>query len=309
MNIFLRLSFILSLAVCACNSGKKLTANKIHNKPIDGAANFDKEGHRGCRGLMPENTIPAMLHALELGVTTLEMDIVFSKDGKAVISHEPFFNHAITTAPGGTFINESEERNLNIYKMTYDEVKTYDVGSKINPEFPQQQKFKVAKPLFTDLLDSVTQFMMTRKRPMPFFNIETKTTPETDNKFHPAPADFVDMLMKIITEKGVESRVIIQSFDFRTLQYLHKKYPLIKTAMLVEELDRRSFRKQLADLGFIPDIYSPAAGLVTDILIKSCHDQGIKIIPWTVNDKNKIDEFKRLGVDGIISDYPNLFNE
>ncbi|MEO7522586.1 MAG: glycerophosphodiester phosphodiesterase family protein [Ferruginibacter sp.] len=282
---------------------------KIQNVPLDGVGSFDKEGHRGCRGLMPENTIPAMLKALELGVTTLEMDVVFTKDGKAILSHEPFFNAEITTRPGGNFIEENDEKNFNIYEMTYDEVEKFDVGLKPLPVFPRQQKIKVSKPLLTELLDSVANFMMTTKRPMPYFNIETKTRVETDNIFHPAPKEFVDKLMLIITEKGIENRVIIQSFDFRTLKYLHKKYPTIKTALLIEELDHRSFRKQLTDLGFTPTIYSPAFALVTDMLIKNCHDKQIKIIPWTVNEKTKITDLKNMGVDGIISDYPNLFNE
>lgn len=309
MNTSLKTLLIFALILSACNSSKKMNAKKIHNTPLDGAGSFDKQGHRGCRGLMPENTVPAMLHAIGLGVTTLEMDIVFTKDGKAVLSHEPFFSYEITTKPDGTYITDTDERNYNIYKMDYAEVQKFDVGLKPNPGFPQQQKIKASKPLLSDLLDSVTQAMMTRRRPMPLYNIEIKTTPATDNKFHPAPGECVDKLMKIIVEKGVEDRVTIQSFDFRTLQYLHKKYPTIKTALLIEELDNRSFRKQLTDLGFTPDIYSPAVGLVTDILIKNCHDQHVKIIPWTVNDKARIKELKSMGVDGIISDYPNLFNE
>ena len=291
------------LSVCT----PKMNSKNIHNTPLDGSGSFDKQGHRGCRGLMPENTIPAMLHALDLGVNTLEMDVVFTKDGKAILSHEPFFNHQITTKPDGTYIDEKDETNFNIYKMNYAEVEKYDVGLKPNLAFPRQQLIKAVKPLLSDLIDSVNRYMMTRKKPFPFYNIETKTTRETDNKFHPGPQEFVDNLMKVISAKGIQDHVIIQSFDFRTLQYLHKKYPLIKTAVLVEELDHRSFRKQLDDLGFIPTIYSPAEGLVTDILIKNCHDQKMKIIPWTVNDKDKISELKRMGVDGIITDYPDLF--
>ena len=270
---------------------------------------FDKEGHRGCRGLMPENTIPAMIYALGLGVTTLEMDICFTKDGKAIVSHEPFFNHEITTKSNGTYIDEKDEKGFNIYNMAYAEVSKYDVGLKPHPRFPQQQKIKAIKPLLSDLIDSVEAYVMMSKRPHPMYNIETKTMPATDNIFHPAPAQFVDMLMAIIKEKGIEERVIIQSFDFRTLQYLHKKYPNIKTAMLSEADSKSSFRKQLKDLGFTPTIYSPDFVLVTEALIKDCHDLNIKLIPWTVNDKKKIEELKTLGVDGIITDYPNLFNE
>ena len=270
---------------------------------------FDKEGHRGCRGLLPENTIPAMLKAVDLGVTTLEMDIVFTKDNKAILSHEPFFNHEITTKPDGAYIDEKEEKNFNIYKMTYAEVSKYDVGLKSHPRFPQQEKMKAVKPLLSNLMDSVEAYVKMNKRPLPWYNIETKTKPETDNIYHPAPAAFVDMLMKIINEKGIAERVIIQSFDFRTLKYLHEKYPQIKTAMLIEADDKNSFRKQLKDLGFIPTIYSPDFVLVTEDLIKNCHEKNMKIIPWTVDDKSKIIELKKMGVDGIITDYPNLFNE
>ncbi len=273
-----------------------------------GGLDFDKQGHRGCRGLMPENTLPAMKAALDLGVTTLEMDIAFTKDKQAILSHEPFFNHEITTKPGGSFVTEAEERSLNIYKMSYVEVKTYDVGMKPHPRFPGQQKIKVYKPLLADLLDSVQQYMLTSKRALPYFNIETKTDPATDNTYHPAPEEFVDELMKVIYAKKIEDRVIIQSFDFRTLRYLHKKYPLIKTAALIEDFDERGIKDQLKSLGFIPTIYSPEFKLVSEDLIKKCHEQNIKIIPWTVNDRETIERLKGMGVDGIISDYPGLFN-
>jgi glycerophosphoryl diester phosphodiesterase len=254
---------------------------------------FDSQGHRGSRGLMPENTFPAMRTALDLGVVTLEMDVVVTRDKKVVVSHEPWMGQ--------------EERSLNIYQMTYDDVKKYDVGMKPHPRFPRQQKLKVHKPLLADLLDSVQQYMMTSRRPLPFFNIETKSLPQGDGIYHPAPAEFVELLMAVIKEKQLEERVIIQSFDFRTLKYLHEKYPSIKTAMLIEGFDKRGLENQLSALGFSPTIYSPSFELVTAELVQQCHERKIKIIPWTVNDRDKILELKEMGVDGIISDYPDLF--
>ncbi len=270
---------------------------------------FDTQGHRGCRGLMPENTWPAMNTALDLGVTTLEMDVVITKDKKVVLSHEPWFGKDITTKPDGTYMGEREERKFNIYWMTYEQVKTFDVGMKPHPRFPQQQKIKAIKPLLSDLLDSVKQSMMMRKRPFPYFNIEIKSNPEFDGVFHPKPDEFVELVMAILKDKEVTDKVTIQSFDFRSLQYLHEKYPAIKTAMLIEGFDKRELDEQIKALGFKPSIYSPAWQLVNEELIKKCHEQDIKIIPWTVNEKKKIDELKKMGVDGIISDYPNLFNE
>jgi glycerophosphoryl diester phosphodiesterase len=308
MKIYFSVTLLLLFVFVSCSSSKKYKT--MHSKPPDVEAIrlFDSEGHRGCRGLMPENTIPAMLHALGLGVTTLEMDICFSKDKKAFLSHEPFFNHEITTKPDGSFIAEKDEKNYNMFTMDYDSIIKYDVGMKPHPRFLQQEKLKAVKPLLADVFDTVKQYMKTAKRPFPYFNIETKTTDSTDHIFHPEPAQFVELLMQVIKENGMEQYVIIQSFDFRTLQYLHQHYPYIKTAMLIEDDDKRSLEEQLAALGFIPAIYSPAYVLATDELIKKCHQQNIKVIPWTVNDKKEIDRLKALGADGIISDYPNLFD-
>jgi glycerophosphoryl diester phosphodiesterase len=270
---------------------------------------FDIQGHRGCRGLMPENTVSAMIRALDLGVTTLEMDVVITKDKKVLVSHEPWFGAEITTKPDGTFINSGEAMKYNIYEMDYDEVRKYDVGMKPHPRFPNQEKIKAIKPLLSDLLDSVAESMKVRRRPFPFFNIETKCLPAGDNRFHPVPSEFIELLMDVIKEKKVEDRVIIQSFDFRTLKYLHEKYPSIKTAMLIEDSDEDDFDGQLKRLGYTPDVYSPNYELVDEKLVKQSHDKGMKMIPWTVNDRKQIKKLQKMGVDGIITDYPNLFKD
>jgi glycerophosphoryl diester phosphodiesterase len=162
--------------------------------------------------------------------------------------------------------------------------------------------------LLSDVIDSAKSYSLENNRELPYFNIETKSDPVTDNIYHPAPGEFVDLIMAVIREKGIEDRVVIQSFDFRTLRYLHTKYPMIKTAMLIEDFDERGIKDQLKSLGFTPTIYSPEHKMVNAELVKKCHEQNIKIIPWTVNDKGRIEELKKMGVDGIISDYPNLFD-
>jgi glycerophosphoryl diester phosphodiesterase len=268
---------------------------------------FDKEGHRGCRALMPENTIPAMLKAVDLGVTTLEMDAVITADNQVILSHEPFFNHEITTKRDGTFISESEERTYNIYKMTYAETKKFDVGLKRHPRFPSQQKLAVTKPLLTEMIDSVETYIKTNHLPLVSYNIETKTTPETDGIFHPAPEEFVHLLMQVIIEKDIADRVIIQSFDRRTLQVLHAEYPHIKTSLLVDEGDTKPLDEQLQLLRFTPAIYSSFYKLVDADLVKQCKKHSIALIPWTVNDETEIEELKKLGVNGVISDDPRLF--
>lgn len=294
---------LIPLLICsvlsACFSGPKIQILQVKN--------FDKQGHRGSRGLMPENTIPAMLKAIDLGVTTLETDAIITKDKQVVLSHEPFFNHEISTKPDGTLVTDKEEKSLNIFQMNYAAIKTFDVGLRTHPRFPKQQKISVAKPLLADMIDAVEQYCISNKKPLPNYNIETKSQPATDELYHPKPAEFIELIVAVIKEKKIEERVIIQSFDPRTLQYLHQQYPQIKTALLIEDFDKKAFALQLRDLGFIPSIYSPAYSLVTPLLVKQCREAGVAIIPWTVNDLEKMKELKKMGVSGIISDYPDLF--
>lgn len=268
---------------------------------------FDKQGHRGCRGLMPENTWVAMKAALDLGVTTLEMDVVVTHDKKIILSHEPFFSADITTKPDGKYVLPEEEHQLNIYRMDYEQVLHFDVGMKPHPRFPKQQKLKAVKPTLEDLIKSAAQYAVASKRPVPFYNIEIKSDPAGDESYHPSPPDFVNLVMSVIQAAGIEDRVIIQSFDFRSLRYLHQHFPLIKSAMLVETLNGRSLETLLQELGYVPNIYSPLHTLVDQALVTACHEKGIRIIPWTVNERLRIMELKAMGVDGIITDYPDLF--
>ena len=163
------------------------------------------------------------------------------------------------------------------------------------------------KPLLENVIDSAEHYAEEKKHPKLFYNIETKSLPATDGQYHPAPQEFVDVLMDVIGSKGIQDRVIIQSFDFRTLQYVHKRYPFMRTAMLIEDFDKRGLDQQLKDLGFNPTIYSPDYSLVNEKLISDCHALKIKVIPWTVDDKVSIDRLRSIGVDGIITDYPDLF--
>jgi glycerophosphoryl diester phosphodiesterase len=266
----------------------------------------DLQGHRGCRGLMPENTVPAMLKALELGVHTLEMDVVITGDGQVVLSHEPFFNHEISTTPEGAAIQQAEEQLHNIYTMPLAQVQRYDVGLRPHPRFAAQQKMAVCKPTLEQVIDSVAQWCSLHKKPLPFFNIETKSHPEGDGKFHPEPAQFVDALMAVIMAAGLEEKVIIQSFDFRTLVYAHQHYPDIKLAALVEMDDPASLTRHLEKLGFVPDFYSPAYQRVTPAMVQQCKYLNMKLVPWTVNDPMEAARLKMMGVDGLITDYPDI---
>ena len=267
---------------------------------------FDKQGHRGARGLMPENTIPAMKKALDMGVTTLEMDAVMSKDKRVVVSHDPFFSWEISTRPDGSTFNAGDEKQYNIYQMDYAEIRKWDVGLKPVLRFPRQLKIQAYKPLLDELIDSVESYAREKHLTPPFYNIETKSDPKLDGTYQPVPELFTDLLMEVVNRKNISARTIIQSFDERTLQVMHRKYPSIRTAYLVEATEKNSIEQNLVKLGFNPSIYSPEHTLVTAEMIRYCHEKGIKVIPWTVNQKVRIDELKAMGIDGIITDYPDL---
>ncbi|KAI9463099.1 hypothetical protein F5148DRAFT_1286230 [Russula earlei] len=262
---------------------------------------FDKQGHRGCRGLLPENSIPAMQKAVDLGVT-LEMDISFSRDGIAIVSHDQSIPPAIALKPNGDTISKKEAQSLFLYQMVYDTIRRYIFGQKYYPSFPNQQKVRTYIPKLEEVIDSAEAWAQRYHKPLPHYNIETKTTRAGDYILHPPPGQFVELLMKIVKGKHIGSRTIIQSFDVRTLQVLHAKYPYMVTSLLVEG---RELKDNLALLGFTPSIYSPDYRLVNEALVNECHAAGIKIIPWTVNSGKDITQLKEWGVDGIISDYPD----
>lgn len=267
---------------------------------------FDLQGHRGCRGLMPENTIDAMIKAIDLGVTTLEMDLHISKDNYVVVSHDPYFNENITTTPEGKYLEKGEGPKRLLYQMNYDSIMKYDVGMKPHPDFPHQQKIEAFKPMLVELLYATESYAKEKGKSM-LYNIEIKSKPANDGKKHPPVETFVDLAMAAINAEGVTERTTIQSFDPRALKVMHRKYPAVSTSLLIEGDDKRTLSEQLKELGFTPNIYSPHYSLVTPELLKACHDKNIRVIPWTVNKLEDMKRLKTMGVDGLISDYPDLY--
>jgi glycerophosphoryl diester phosphodiesterase len=270
------------------------------------AQKFDLVGHQGARGIMPENTIGGMLKALDLGITTLDLDVVISKDKQVLLSHEPYFNNEISLKPNGKEISFKEEKNYNLYQMDYEEIRKFDVGSKVHKRFPGQAKYKTYKPLLSEVIDSVEAYVKLHKLSKPVYSIETVLIKKGDSIYQPLPDEFVELVMEVVKDKKIQKRVIIQSFDVRSLQYLHEKYSRIKTSLLIDEKD--NFEDNITELGFNPTIYSPYNVLVGKSLVDSCHALGIKIIPWTINSEKQMRYYINLGVDGLVTDYPNVYS-
>jgi glycerophosphoryl diester phosphodiesterase len=269
--------------------------------------NFNKQAHRGGRGLMPENTIASEKNAINYDCT-LEMDLEMSKDKKIVVSHDAYFNSDFSLTPEGDTMTKQDGRSRLIYNMDYDSVAKYDVGMKPHPGFPRQQKMHAIKPLLSVLIDSVEAYAK-EKNHVNHYNIEIKSNPKNDGKAYSTLEEYIDSAMKIIVDKGIAPRTMMQSFDVRALQLIHQKYPKIKTSYLVEASDKKDAEGYISELGFTPDIFSPEFSLVTEDLVNEFHKKNILVIPWTPDTLEDIQHLKDMGVDGAITDYPDLYSQ
>lgn len=281
----------IALVVVGCKTGTKE------------AEAFDWQGHRGARGEAPENTTAAMLRALQEGVKTLEMDVVLSADSVVLLSHEPWFNPEICLDFQGLEWSDSADRN--IFHYSYDAIAKCDCGTKPYARFPNQEHFKAAKPRLLDVISEMEEASLMMNRPEPYYNIEIKARPEWDGVYYPNVEFYCDMVLELLSKANLGDRLMIQSFDPRVLQYLHNQFPQLALAYLTED-GTRTAAQQIADLGFVPQVYSCDHQLLDEMTVKSLQTSGMKVVPWTVNEIERAQELRAWKVDGIITDYPAL---
>lgn len=275
--------------------------------PLDrkAAPAFDLQGHRGARGLMPENTIPAFLCALDLEVVTLEMDVVISGDEQVVVSHEPWFSSVTASLPSGAPVPEEREYEFRLYGMTYAEIARFDVGRRGHPAFPRQRRQPASKPLLRTVIQTAEAHVARTGRPPVHYSVETKSLPGWEGRFHPDPEIFTRLVYGVLAEEGVAERTILQSFDPRTLQEARQLDPSLRLSLLVGLEADRGLASHIEGLGFAPAIYSPDYRAVDTGLVEEAHRSNMKVIPWTVNAPAEMRRLKALGVDGLITDYPD----
>lgn len=297
-NLFI-FTIAVTLSFAACQQS---TSNKTpDSKPM---YNLDIQGHRGARGLMPENTIPAFKKALDLRVTTLELDLSVTGDGHLIVSHEPWISAEICQDKSGNTISEESKSQLNVFQMTYNEVRSYDCGSKVNERFPEQQKISVGKPLLENMIKEAEAYGEGIGYTNFGYNIEIKSMPQGDELYHPVPSEFSDLVYSTLDSLLAWDRVTIQSFDFRVLKYFNRTYPDVSLVALIE--NDNSWEENIKELGFNPEIYSPYYKLLSKRTVTEIQQEGIKVIPWTVNTAGEMNELIDWGVSGIITDYPNI---
>ncbi|NII28089.1 glycerophosphodiester phosphodiesterase [Pseudoflavitalea sp. X16] len=293
---------IAIISLFSCKTTQKLSST-------DQFPAFYKEGHRGTRGLMPENTIPSMKKAIEVGANIIEVDIYITKDKQVLIAHDPMVNVNHSLYEDGREIAKEDAKKYIWRQMNYADIRKFDVGSKPYNGWPQQEKIKTYMPLLGELIDSVEEFTAARKLPPVIYNIEVKTSPRFDSLgYNAGPEEMIKSVMDVVNSKKIGKRFYIQSFDMRPLQEVHKKYPGVAIGFLTDS-KTSSVENNLALLGFTPDIYSPHYKLVTADMAAACKQHKMKLVPWTVNTKEEMQALVKLGVDGIITDYPNYFSQ
>ncbi|SFN79458.1 glycerophosphoryl diester phosphodiesterase [Chitinophaga sp. YR627] len=285
----------------ACKSTKPMTAQQQ-------LPTFYKVGHRGTRGLMPENTIPSMIKAIETGANTIEFDVHITKDGQVVVYHDASFNPAYTTMPDGSEIPAASRSEYTFYKMDYSRIREFVIGEKAYPEFPQQQRMKSYAPLLSEMIDSVEAYTQSHKLPGVVYLLEIKSSAKTDGSEQPVPEEYIDKLMAVKNLLPLGKRLIVQSFDPRPLQVLHRRYPDMTLGFLTYDKEVKP-AQQLELLGFTPQFYNPFYQFTTPELLSLCHSKKIQVVPWTVQEATEMKKLQEMGADGIISDYPVRFAE
>ena len=281
---------------------------------------FDLQGHRGARGLAPENTLPAFEKALRIGVDTLELDIGLSADNVVVISHDPYLSPLIVRDAKGEWL--AGTRGPLIRSLTHAQLQTYELG-RIKPGTPYANQFSTQEavdgsrmPTLAALFDRVKQMGASNVR----FNIETKIDPIRPDDTA-TPEVMAQTLVKAIRDAGMAGRVTVQSFDWRTLRIVQQIAPEIPTAYLsFQNANNDTITSGMWTAGFkiaehasIPAmvkaaggaIWSPNGGAVTEDLVKKAQAMGLKVLPWTINNPAEMDKLIGWGVDGIITDYPD----
>lgn len=240
---------------------------------------------------------------MDLGVTTLEMDVVLSADSELIVSHEPWINIDICAWPDST---TEDTQRYNIHTMTAEEVAGFSCGTFPFERFPEQRQVATFKPAFRDVLDSVVAYSNQHRLDLPGINVEIKSRPGWEPHFQPAPEVYVDAFLRKLDAAAYPGRVTVQSFDPRILIALHDQRPTLELVYLTEQpLD--SPDKAVKTLGFTPVVYSPAFQWVTARTQGACERLGMELVVWTVNAPEDMKKLVALGVDGIITDYPNRF--
>ena len=246
--------------------------------------------HRGGAGLYPENTIEAMLNAVKLGVTDIEMDLHVTKDGVVVVSHDPYVI--------------GYGKKYPIYSLTWKQLTSKVIGNAKDPAFPDSKRLYTHVPMITTLIDSVETYCHLHRLPPVRYTIEIKSDPSADGKLTPDYKTFTDQCIKALGSRNLGARLLLQSFDVRTLKYVHSKYPSARLLYLIDSTSG-TYDKAMAVLGFVPYAIGPDYTMVNSAFVSKAKSAGMRVIPYTVDNKADAQKMVKAGVNAIITNYPD----
>ncbi|RZK36274.1 MAG: glycerophosphodiester phosphodiesterase [Hymenobacter sp.] len=275
------------------------------SSPLEQPPRPEVHGHRGCRGLRPENTLPAFLYAVALGVDVLELDVVISQDQQVVVSHEPWLSAQLGRDPLGQLIDPTQEQQYNMYQLPYATIRRCSVGEWQHPGFPEQQPILSYRPLLREVLQQATAASQHLGRPLSF-SVELKASPSGDDIFHPQPPHFVNLVVAELQAAGAIERTTLLSFDPRILQAAQQANPSLPLCLLIED-HLPALGTLFSALGFEPDVLGPDFHLLsTDVVqdIRADYPK-LRIVPWTVNTDEAFATVLTWRTEAITTDYPD----
>lgn len=253
---------------------------------------------------MPENSIVGFVEAMRLGVDYLEMDIVVNGEDQILVSNEPWMSPTICR--NAETAADIEDRVHSLYKMSQSEICNYDCGGIPNPDFPDQLKMRVTKPLLAEVVEAVNAFEAGIERKFGCA-IEVKYKDDWYDRFAPGREKMMNILLDEIDLLGIEECMILMSLDIQMLRLANRRKPKLQLGLIVE--NTIGIPGNLEELGFAPGYYMPYYRVVDKSMMEIAKENDIKVVPWTVNDTSEMKKLIDLGVDGIITDYPNQLNE
>jgi glycerophosphoryl diester phosphodiesterase len=254
-------------------------------------------GHRGCRGLYPENTLEGFAHAIDLGVDGIEWDVIVSQDGQLVISHEPYLDASYCLGADGKEISAADGKKINFYELSAEEIRRFDCGSKPYPKYPEQKKMATYKPLVQEAFNRLNLSNTT-------ILFEIKSEQPDYGEFQPMPEEYAQIIANEVAYFAHKQNIIFMCFDPQLLEALHKLLPDYRYVYLTYK-PFTSVKKFLEDISFTPYALGMYHPTVRKKDVKYLHERDVKLFAWTVNKVNQADKLKRYGVDGIITDYPD----
>lgn len=262
-------------------------------------------GHRGARGLMPENTMPGFLKAIGFDVHGIEMDLVVSADGQLILSDSPWLSHQLCSDGNGKPLTRSQEKEVIILKMTYPEIQNYDCGMRAHPDFPSQQMITAVRPTLKMVIRSVQRFVNDNGYTEPQYIIELKSDPRRYDVFYPKPHVFADLVVNEIRRLDIEERTILTSSDPNViLQLFNTSSRLFKIGYV--GYSPKKMARGLDKLTIPVEYFLPATEGLTQAISDEAHSRNMLVLPWPVNTAEELANVTKLGADGILSDYPDV---